>query len=81
MFFFQRAQIDEEILRGLISIVGIFLEQLANDALEFRRRAWIESREGRGLVRQNRGGDSGRTGALERPLPADHLVQQDADTE
>ena len=59
----------------------VLLEAAGDDLHQPLGQAGAEGREGRGRVAQNRGGELGRGGSLERPPPARHLVEQDAEGE
>ena len=60
LLLFERPQIDQQILRGLVAAVRILLQQLRDDPLELGRRLRGESCQRRRIVRQNRGGDGSR---------------------
>ena len=60
---------------------SVLLEHAMHQALERRRNRRIDTRQGKGLVEQNRGNHGGRRQSDEGPVSCGHLVQRDPERE
>ena len=72
----QRSQIDDEVVGVLVAVGRILGDCLADDAFELGRQRAIDLRDRRGLLVLNERQSFGDAATGERPLAADHLVQQ-----
>ena len=70
-----------DLARGLDALTGVLLEAPPDEGRERRGQIAAPIGDGRRCVAQDRRGQLDRRSALERTLPAGHLVQHDAERE
>ena len=77
-FLGESPQVPDDFLRRCRAIFTVFGQALADDELEFHRHARPHAGQRLGLLMDDLVQQCLVVLALERPLPADHLVQHDA---